>query len=211
VYYRVHALQQSLSVQDGDELQLADCTEIHTKRHTDPLPRNVRSFLHEWATQSVPKRWEEYVANHEEGGPWLDSNEVNSFARYLSDYILSEEVFDGLLNQLNPVVNLKTRDEAARRRARRKYVRIIMNDFLMNPGSGQAPIKSPQKTADEDQGDGEQEEEEATRLEAFGLMAGFVQRWAKRLPQALALGAGEHVQIPPGNPDLITILEPYEK
>jgi hypothetical protein len=42
-------------------------------------------------------------------------------------------------------------------------------------------------------------------------MASFIQRWIQRLSQALAQGAGEHVQIPPGNPRLIEILEPYEK
>jgi hypothetical protein len=216
VYYRVHALQESLSVQDGDELQLADCTEVHSKRHTDPLPKNLRGFLHEWATQAVPKRWEEYIATHEDGGPWLDANDVNSFARYLSDYLLTEQVFDDLLKRLGPVVNLKTKDEAARRRARRKYVRILMNDFLMNPGPSQAPIRSPQKTAEAAEadeaaggdGDGEETQEDFGR---YGLMGAFVARWVQRMPQALALGAGEHVQIPPGNPQLIDILAPYEK
>ncbi|HIQ22246.1 MAG TPA: hypothetical protein EYH34_13560 [Planctomycetes bacterium] len=208
VYYRVHALQESLGIQDGDELQLADCVEAHSRRHhTDPLPRNLRAFLHEWATQSVPRRWEEYINRHQEGGPWLDPNDVNAFARYLSDYLLSDHVFDGLVERLRPVVNLKTKDEAARRRARRKYVRIIMNDFLMNPGPGQTPIKSPQKTVNPEPEDGEEDE---TVFDRFGLMATFVRRWAKRLPQALALGAGEHVQIPPGNKELIEILEPYE-
>ena len=42
-------------------------------------------------------------------------------------------------------------------------------------------------------------------------MAPLVERWAKRLPQALALGAGEHVKLPPGNGELIHILEPYDK
>ena len=41
-------------------------------------------------------------------------------------------------------------------------------------------------------------------------MASFVQRWARRLPLALALGAGEHVKLPPGNGQLIHILEPYD-
>jgi hypothetical protein len=44
----------------------------------------------------------------------------------------------------------------------------------------------------------------------FGLMAAFVERWAKRLPLALALGAGEHVKLPPGNMELIHVLEPYD-
>jgi hypothetical protein len=126
------------------------------------------------------------------------------------------------------VVNLKTRDEAARRRARRKYVRIVMNDFLMNPGPSMAPIKNPQKadptgapssaTASATgsagagaTGSASADGEEAPNVERFGLMASFVRRWIQRLPQALALGAGEHVQIPPGNAELITTLEPFER
>ena len=144
-YYRVHAIQQSMSVQPGDELQLADCADITSKRHGDPLPRHLREFLHEWATVTVPKRWEEHMAEHEEGAPWLDPNDMNAFARYLRDYLLTDEVFDALTERLGPIVHLKTRDEAARRRARRKYVQIIMNDFVMNPGPSMTPIKSPQK------------------------------------------------------------------
>jgi len=208
VCYRVHALQESLSVHQGDELQLADCTDVSGKRHTDPLPGQLRAFLHEWATVSVPKRWEQHIATHQQGAPWLDPGDVNSFARYLADYLLSDAVFKELIRRLSPVVNLKTRDEAARRRARRNYVRIILNDHLMNPGPSQTPIKSPQRAPESKQGDDEGRSEDFQR---FGLMAGFLRRWAGRLPQALALGAGEHVQIPPGNPKLIKILEPYDK
>ena len=39
-----------------------------------------------------------------------------------------------------PVVSLKTRDEAARRHARRNYVRIILNDYVLNPGPSQVPM-----------------------------------------------------------------------
>ena len=212
-YYRVHALQESLGVQGGEELQLADCTDISSKRHGDPLPRHLREFLHEWATVAVPKRWEDHISSHEDGGPWLDPNDVNTFVRYLRDYLLTENVFEALAEKLAPVVNLKTRDEAARRRARRQYTRIIMNDYVMNPGTSMTPIKSPQKTADDD-GDRDPAADvpaAGENYEQFGLMAGFLRRWCERLPQALALGAGEHVQIPPGNPELIEILDPYDK
>ncbi len=209
VYYRVHALQETLSVHEGDEMELADCAEISSRRHGDPLPRHLRNFLHEWATVRVPKRWEQYTAQHEDGGPWLSPDDLNALARYLSDYLLSDAVFDELIERLNPIVHLKTRDEAARRRARRKYVRIVMNDFLMNPGPSTVPIPPPQRAVEgqPEAGDGQQE----ARFERFGLMASFVRRWCQRLPQALALGAGEHVQVPPGNAELISILEPYEK
>ena len=211
-YHRVHAIQQSMSVQPGDELQLADCADITSKRHGDPLPRHLREFLHEWATVTVPKRWEEHMAEHEEGAPWLDPNDMNAFARYLRDYLLTDEVFDAITERLGPIVHLKTRDEAARRRARRKYVQIIMNDFVMNPGPSMTPIKSPQKTAGEaaPQPDAAQQPREEPAFDRFGLMAPFVRRWVQRLPQALALGAGEHVQIPPGNDELIKIVEPFD-
>lgn len=204
VYYRVHALQQSLCVHHGDELEIADSAETVSKRHGDPLPKQVHSFLHQWATTSVPKRWEETIVSHEEGGPWLDANDVNTFARYLRDYLTTQGVFEDLVSRLAPVVSLKTRDEAARRRARRRYVRIILNDFVMNPGPSLAPIDVPE-------GETVGKVEEETRFGRFGLMASIVRRWANRLPLCLALGAGEHVQIPPGNPELIEILDPFEK
>lgn len=219
-YYRVHAIQQTLSVHDGDELQLADCADISSKRHGDPLPRHLRNFLHEWATVTVPKRWEEYIATHEDGGPWLDRNDVGSLARYLRDYLLRDDVFDALTEHLEPIIHLKTRDEAARRRARRKYVRIIVNDYVMNPGPGMAPLKPPQRTVEDAAADQGELDEQADQtepddgaepdLERFGLMADFIRRWVRRLPQALALGAGEHVQIPPGNEELIRILDPFD-
>ncbi|MEE9601973.1 MAG: virulence factor SrfC family protein [Thermoguttaceae bacterium] len=203
VYYRVNALQESLCVADGDEWQLSDCIETQSRRRGDPLPRQLRNFLHEWATVSVPKRWEDYCNSHKEGGPWLDSNDMNAFTRYLRDYLITDDVFDEMLNRLGPVVNLKTRDEAARRRARRKYARIILNDLVMNPGPSMTPIKPPGG-----QGRGEEGEVDFGR---FGLMGQFVKRWSNRLPPALALGAGEHVKLPPGNTELINILEPFEK
>ena len=55
VYYRAHALQESLCVADGDEWQLADCMETQSRRHGDPLPRTLRNFLHEWTTVAVPE------------------------------------------------------------------------------------------------------------------------------------------------------------
>jgi hypothetical protein len=200
----VHAIRQSLGLREGDELCLADCTEITSKRHGDPLPMHLRSFLHEWAAVHVPQRWEEYAASHEEGSPWLNPGDVHSLARYLRDYLLSEEVFADLLQRLSPVVHLKTRDEAARRRARRKYTEIIMNDFLLNPGGGTAPIPS----ADEDAGE---PDGPPVLYDRFGLMAAFIRRWNQRLPRALAQGAGNHVQIPPGNSELAEILQPFEK
>ena len=112
-------------------------------------------------------------------------------------------MFEKLVGVLQPVVGLKTRDEAARRRARRKYVRIILNDYVMNPGPSRAPMSrtSPARSKD---GNGEED------FGRFGLMGAFIQQWAKRLPLALALGAGEHIKLPPGNMELIHMLEPFD-
>lgn len=203
VYPRVYALQESLSPREGDELQVADCADIVSKRHGDPLPRQLREFLHQWATVDVPKRWEEYTAAHEDGSPWIDGGDLNSFTRFLRDYLLTEEVFDDLTRRLGPVVNLKTKDEAARRRARRKYVRIIVNDFILNPGPSMTPLSAAELAAESEVAEND--------FERFGLMASFIARWARRLPEALARGAGEHVNIPPGNGELVKILEPFEK
>jgi len=205
VYYRVHALQESLCVADGDEFQVSDCAEIQSRRYGDPLPRQLRNFLHEWATTQVTKRWEEYCNSHKDGGPWLDPSDVGTFSRYLRDYLLTDKVFEDLLGRLAPVVNLKIRDEAARRRARRKYVRIILNDYVMNPGPSITPIKPPDESQERKEKPG------GNDLERYGLMASFLQRWISRVPMALALGAGEHVKLPPGNGQLIKILEPWEK
>jgi len=208
VYYRIHALQEALAVAEGDEWQLADCVDTQTRRRGDPLPRQLRNFLHEWATTAVPKQWEQFCGSHKEGGPWLDPNDLNSFIRYLRDYLLTEKVFDRILDQLGPLVHLKTRDEAARRRARRKFVRIVLNDYLLNPGPSMEAIESPEdKDADRD----EDQSENGENYERFGLMASFVKRWSTRLPQVLALGAGEHVKLPPGNSQLIEMLEPFDK
>jgi hypothetical protein len=199
-------------VAEGEELTLSDCLDTQGRRHGDPLPRQLRNFLHEWATVSVPKRWEEYVAAHNEGEPWLDPADLGAFSRFLRDYLLTDEVFETLLGQLGPVVNLKTRDEAARRRARRNYVRIILNDFINNPGASLAPLKphaDPNHQHDEEEGDGDGQR--GPDYDRYGLMGPFVRRWAERMPLALALAAGEHVKLPPGNAQLIDILAPFEK
>jgi len=153
---------------------------------------------------AVPKRWEAFCNAHKDGEPWLDPNDLNTFTRYLRDYLLIDSVFEQLVNQIQPVVGLKTRDEAARRRARRKYVRIILNDYVMNPGPSRAPIEAP-ATASKPKPAGNGDE----NFGRFGLMASLVQQWVKRMPLALAWG-GEHIRLPPGNMELIHILEPFE-
>ena len=122
---------------------------------------------------AVPKRWEAFCNTHKDGEPWLDPGDLNTFTRYLRDYLLTDKVFEQLVGVLQPVVNLKTRDEAARRRARRKYVRIILNDYVMNPGPSRAPIEAEDEGLKKRSG-GEKD------FSRFGLMASFVQQWPKR-------------------------------
>jgi hypothetical protein len=76
-------------------------------------------------------------------------------------------------DQLQKVVNLKLRDESAKRRARRKYVGIMLNDYVMNPGPSDERITAIENEAG---------------VEEFGLMSSFVNRWASRLPEFLAAG-----------------------
>ncbi|MBQ6109224.1 MAG: hypothetical protein IJK97_13515 [Thermoguttaceae bacterium] len=208
VYERVYALQETLSVPEGESWALADCTDTG-KRFGDPLPKSLRDFLHEWATKQVPKRWEQYTKANDRGAPWLSGDDPNTFVRYVRDYLTSTHCVDNLLDALNPVCNLKTRDEAARRYARRKYVKMIMDDYIMNPGPSQAGIAPPQIEADEEER--EPHEKPLEYYGNYGQTASFVKRWCERLPEALALGAGDHIQIPPGNAELIQILEPFER
>ena len=161
------------------------------------FPRHLREYLQEWATSVAPKNWEEHTSTHAEGGPWLGLDDFSEFARYLKDYLISDDVFGNFNSRLLPVVGLKVRDEAARRRARRKYTRIVMNDFMMNPGPSARTMAA----------DGEEAEPDG---EQFGLMAEFISRWQGRLPEALASAAGTEIQIPPGNEDLIQIADQFD-
>ena len=204
IYDRVKALEDALCLEDGDQWALSDFADMPTRTgvgRPDAMdrrfPRQLQEFLHEWATVAAPKSWEEYTAAHPECAPWLDGDDFNALTRYLRDYLCSKGVFDEVNRQLLWVVGLKLRDEAAKRRARRKYVRIMLNDFAMNPGTTSKPLE---ELAD----DNEDEEQ-------FGLMCAVVRRWRGRLPQALASGAGAEIRIPPGNVELIELLQPYEE
>ncbi len=102
-------------------------------------PRSCRTSCTNGPPWPCPSAGKPSATSTSEGEPWLDPDDLNTFTRYLRDYLLTDKVFGQLVGVLQPVVNLKTRDEAARRRARRKYVRIILNDYIMNPGPSRAP------------------------------------------------------------------------
>ena len=156
--------------------------------------RQFQEFLHEWATVSAPANWEKITSEKSDSGPWLSSEDLGAFTRYIRDYLSSKDVFGQINSQLLKVVGLNLRDEAAKRRARRKYVRIILNDLVMNPGPGDELLEDVDR---EDEND-------------FGLMGKFVTRWRSRLPTVLAAGAGAEIHIPPGNPELIDLLLTYQ-
>ena len=200
IFHRVQALEHSLCFQPGDVLFLSDIADIHAASQ-NPLEdlesrftEDLQSFLRDWGTEWAPGRWQEYVGWYGNGKGWLKPETFSNFSRYLADYLCSPEIFEDLKDRLLKVVSLRIRDEGAKRQARRKFVRLVLNDYVMNPGPSQRPLD---KDAD------------LSGLPDFGLMTTFVHRWMTRLPEVLAAGGGENIGIPPGNEELYEILEPY--
>ena len=152
--------------------------------------------LSEWATVSTVQKWEENTKKSPLGGPWLGTEDFGQFTRFVRDALCAGQNFDQINDQLLKVVNLKLRDESAKRRARRKYVGIMLNDYVMNPGPSDERIEAV---------------ESEVGVEEFGLMAQFVNRWASRLPEFLAAGAGAEIRVPAGNPELAKLIERYSQ
>jgi len=200
IFHRVQALEQSLCFQPGDVFYLADVADIHAASQ-NPLEdlearfsEDLESFLRDWGTEWAPGRWQEYLGWCGDGNGWLEPETFGNLSRYLADYLCSPEVFEELKDRLLKVVSLRVRDEGAKRQARRKFVRLVLNDYVMNPGPSKAPINKDVDFSD---------------LPDYGLMTTFVRRWMTRLPEALAAGGGENVGIPQGNDELFELLEPY--
>jgi hypothetical protein len=70
----------------------------------------------------------------------------------------------------------------------------MLNDFVTNPGPSDERIEAI---------------ENEVGVEEFGLMSSFVNRWASRLPEFLAAGAGAEIRVPAGNPELAKLIERY--
>ncbi|HEX8200100.1 MAG TPA: hypothetical protein VF590_06405, partial [Isosphaeraceae bacterium] len=185
-------------VQEADIWGLADFPRAAAEHRAAvaPLgrrfPDHLRGFLGAWAMTSAPRRWAEATAASDAGRPWLAAEEFQALARSLVDYLGSPGVFEALVARLKPVLELRLNDEGVRRHARWKYVHLVLNDFLINPGPDAAPAA-----------------EVAPEGRDYGLMAPFLRRWRGRLPSCLAAGAGREVAIPPGNRELIAILGQY--
>ncbi len=201
IYDRVQVLEKTLGFEDGDQFILSDFADVPARAgvgRPEPLekrfPKRLQEYFHEWATVTTIERWEQQTRANPQGGPWLGSEEFGQFTRFLRDALCSKDSFQEINQQLLKVVNLKLRDESAKRRARRKYVGILMNDYVLNPGPSDEPIESVEEADPEN----------------FGLMASLLTRWTSRLPEFLASGAGLEVRVPPGNMELTEIIQRYE-
>jgi len=200
IYDRVQVMEKTLGFEDGDQFVLSDFADIPARTSVgrpEPMerrfPKRLQEYLHEWATITTLERWEEHTKANPQGGPWLGTEDFGQLTRYMRDALCAGETFEDIQGQLMKVVNLKLRDEAAKRRARRKYVSIMMNDYVMNPGPSGEKIEEAEEADPED----------------YGLMANFVTRWVSRLPEFLASGAGLEVRVPAGNAELAVIIETY--
>ncbi|MFC1597105.1 hypothetical protein ACFL5Q_04085 [Planctomycetota bacterium] len=190
VYERVHALQNALCFEEDDVVEVAEFAENRSaKTRTQPqamerqFPEFLKAFLSRWAHELATSCWREYTAENEAGAPWFPADDFGVLTRFLCDYLCANDVFSGLSARLLDVVQPNVRDERDRRHAQREYVRMILNDYVLNPGPSDAPLELvPADDRD------------------FGLMDSFVRRWQGRLPLALASAAGAHLNFPPRQP-----------
>lgn len=205
IYYRALALKETLCVKEADIWDLADAASgpgESAQHMIVPLerrfPPRLREFLRGWSSVTMPGRWQQFTASHEAGGPWLEPEAFGALAQFLVDYLCSEPTLERLVERLMPVVRLSLNDEAAARHARRKYVQLILNDFLMNPGPSSAPMPAGDEA---DTGEPKRD---------YGLMQPFFDRWSQRLPGCLASAAGTEVLVPPGNAELHEMLRHHD-
>lgn len=200
-YYRVHALLSVLPFPEDDVHEVADLAETSARSaqgpvRTETLEQRLRQHLRELLTRwagAVPGRWRAYAQRHPHHPFGADAIDIAALAHALREFLLAEEVFAPLVKQLLPTLELRIGDEYAARKARRKYTHLILNDYVTNPGPDAARLELAV-------------EPKGTR---HGLMLPFLQRWHQRLNGVLVLGAGQHVQIPPGNAELHGLLEAY--
>jgi hypothetical protein len=201
LHFRVQALEAALCFRGGDVLPIADFADVGSAGRPSlqsvdkRFPGALLAFLRDWGTHWAPQRWQAHTAARHDLGRWLAPDRFDAFSRYLVDYLTSNEVFEHLCGSLLEVVQLTISNKADRRHARRRFVRLVLNDYVMTPGDRLHP--------DSVAADG-------APASAFGLMTSLVRRWEERLPQVLAAGAGRKMQIPAGNDRLIEILGRYE-
>jgi hypothetical protein len=226
VYDRVAGLRHALCLEEGDQYGLSDATGYEPRSAADRRSGGddrfddaIRSFWRRWADGRAAERWERFTQGRPGARPWPAPDEIGRLAGYLKDYFLTPTVRVALASRLLRIVGLQLHDESARREARRRYVRLLLNDLILTPGLpelrqaggvGGAPAHGVAATgaaangvaADSVEVDGF---EAKLGEREFGLMTPLVRRWRRKLPQALAEGAGEAAVIPPGNDELIRL------
>jgi len=200
IYERVLALRHSLCFEEGDAMEVAEFSELRSgkaRMRPESLEQRftgfLKGFLNNWARELAPKRWCDYTAAGNGDASWLPLEDFSVFARYLCDYLCCEHVFNDLRERLLAVITLPIQDAGDRRHAQREYVRVVLNDFVMNPGQDATPLDNAASADNRD----------------YGLMGSFVRRWRSRLPEALASAAGAHVNIPAGNDQLHELLSRF--
>jgi hypothetical protein len=201
IYHRVAAVRRALCLPIVKQHQLADfadtVTDLGRERPNSPAHRftqTLRQCFDEWADRTVPESWNQILQAQRDVGPWLPTDDVARLAHYLRDYFCSSDVFADVVRRLWSVVSLKMRDESALHESRRSYVRLLLDDLMLTPGLDGERSPAVMKDGSE-------------RDDDFGLMAPFVRRWQRRLPAVLAAGFGGEVTPPPGNRELLTVLE----
>jgi hypothetical protein len=204
-FTRFHVVNQSLCLAEGDTLPIADFADLNwglARLTSEPIEKrfavHLRVFLDDWSASLAPSRWRQYCAQYESAGaPWLSLDQFHHLAAYLRDFLVTEPVFDSLCQRLMSVIQIRLRDEAACRQARRKYTRMILNDFILQPGP---PDREVVTSNDPIEVEGESQ---------FGSLLPVLQHWSHSLPTCLGQGAGEEVVVPAGNEALTELLEDW--
>lgn len=197
IYRRVEALRQALCLQEGDQYALSDVVEYEPRSAVerrngadDRVGDALRSFWQTWADGRVATLWDRFTRDHPEAKPWPTPDQIGRLSTYLKDYFCSPSLCTGLAGRLLQIVGLQLNDECARREARRRYVRLLLNDVILAPG-----MAEPRADGNAD-----------LLPREFGLMTPLVRRWQRRLPQALGAGVGDVAEVPPGNEELIQLV-----
>jgi hypothetical protein len=197
IYGRVEALRHALSLHEGDQYALSDAvpsprSAVDRRNGTDDrLDDALASFWRAWADGRTAELWDRFTRAHPEARPWPEADEIGRLSGYLRDFFCSPAIRTALAGQLLRVVSLQLHDECARREARRRYVRLLLNDLILTPGFCDRRAAGPAEPT-------------AGR---FGLMTPLVERWRIRLPQALAGGVGDVAEVPQGNEELIRLVQ----
>lgn len=207
--FRVHAIIDSLSLRDGEVTVLADLADptsphdiVQDADLEERVLASLQDVLNQWSLESAPKRWSEHLAaqarmypKHHEGryAPGqFTAADFGHLVAYLKDYLTSPSLQECLLEVLLPIVNLQLGADrnVLQQNARRRFTRMLLNDFLLNPGPNRSELEFAGREL----------------ASATGGAADFIQRWQRRLPAALG-GGGRDDDLPPGNDELAPLVK----